>query len=180
MPYIIENYSKEYIIANYIGESLSSLVPGLLSVAQGYPKEEECFNSSSSFNFSSIAANQSNIKADLVLNFSVSVYFLLMFVILSLSGVSFSLIHFLKFSKNQRRIKPAISESQVHDTKSESYDIKNSSSSLDLYARDEIENKQKNETLPESKKILFLCYFYSFFVAFIYYGIFPGIQVNFK
>ena len=178
LPYIIENYSKEYIIANFIGESLSSLVPGLLSIAQGYPKEENCFNSSDTINSSIITANQTIYNDDLQLNFSISVYFLLMFTLLSLSGVSFGFVHFLKFSKNNRRIKPTTSESYESDTKSQSYEIKNSTSSLNLYAKDEKGQMQDDATKIGNKKIQILCYFLSFLVSFAYYGIMPGIQVT--
>ena len=118
LPYISENFAKEYIIPNYIGESMSSLLPGLLSIAQGSIKDEECFNSA----LNSTYNNGTNIMDHSQLNFSVSVYFLLMFALLCLSIISFSLINFLKISIKQRKIQPMESQNK----QSQSYNLKNS------------------------------------------------------
>ena len=44
LPYIGGNFIKEYIIPNYIGESLASLIPSVLSLIQGLGQDPGCQN----------------------------------------------------------------------------------------------------------------------------------------
>jgi len=53
LPYIGAHFSKEYIIPNYIGESLSSLIPGLFAIIQSIGVEDKCPTLNNSTNSSS-------------------------------------------------------------------------------------------------------------------------------
>ena len=44
MPYIGLNFVKEYLIPNYVGESLAALIPSVLSLIQGLGHDPGCFN----------------------------------------------------------------------------------------------------------------------------------------
>ena len=172
LPYISEHFSKEYIIPNYIGESLSSLVPGMLSLAQGSANDEECFFNAT---LNQTTNNTSLLVAHTSLNFSVSVYFLLMFVLLCISLVSFTLINYLKILKRHRRVQPMIMISK----NIQSYESNSTNSYADLYNKKEIVGGKAIETVvndQSNRKVIFLCYFLTFLVSFFYYGILPGIQ----
>ncbi|CAF0871517.1 unnamed protein product [Brachionus calyciflorus] len=96
LPYVGEFFAKEYIIPNYIGESLSSLIPGILAIIQGVGSPDECVNVTSVDN-STITITGVQTK------FSVSVYFVLMGILICLSVASFTLINFLPYFKNMRK-----------------------------------------------------------------------------
>lgn len=171
LPYIGHYYNKEYIIPNYIGESLSSLIPGLLALAQGVGNQKnECSNNSNSTN-----NNHKPISAPKGPNFSVSIFFILMFGLLNLSIISFSLINYWSRARNCRKSK---TESTVEiKNKFQSFEISHivtkSISECDLYVKDEIEH-QDSIKIENRREISFL-FFIAFIVSFINYGFLPGL-----
>lgn len=67
-----------------------------------------------------------------------------------------------------------LSDSQLDDLKTNSYDMNSYVSSHDLNITEKVEKSEQIKV--HSKGILMLCYLLSFTVSFILYGIFPGIQ----
>lgn len=96
LPYVGEFFSKEYIIPNYIGESLSSFIPGILAIIQGVGSPDECLNVTSTDNSTTVI---SGVKT----KFSVSVYFVLMGLLICTSIISFLSINFAPYFKRMRK-----------------------------------------------------------------------------
>jgi hypothetical protein len=100
LPYIGENFSKQYIISNYIGESFSSLIPGVLALAQGLGQNPGCHN------ITDLKTNTiSLVPKPLIPNFSVSIYFILIFSLLCACTLAFSWLHFSKTAIRERETK---------------------------------------------------------------------------
>lgn len=116
LPFICENYIREYIIPNYIGESLAAFVPGLLSLIQNLNNEfshsssimTSCSSSSASSSLS-FDHHQNQNSSSLSLPppqeplFSVSTFFLLMSLLLMTSTLAFYLLLNLSSSKFERQ-----------------------------------------------------------------------------
>jgi hypothetical protein len=172
LPYIGENFSKEYIIPNYIGESLSSLIPGILAMIQG-TRTESCSNIT---NHRMLSLNNTNQISGSQPRFSVSVYFILMFLLLCISIFSFAMLNFLKSARSARKVSP---EALKRDKNSyHLYEINNFSHGniipKDLYVQDEVQNVSMQLSFDD-KKIVYLLYFISFMISFINYGILPAL-----
>lgn len=117
MPFISHHYSKEYIIPNYIGESLSSFIPSLLALIQSHNRHGHCLSSSSSssslihYQNGSLAANlttldqqqqqQQYIQPDP--NYSVSTFFLLMLCLLLISTSGFVYLNTAQCALEERK-----------------------------------------------------------------------------
>lgn len=97
LPYVGEFFPKEYIIPNYVGESLSSFIPGILAIIQGVGSPDECLNVTS-------ADNSTTVISGVKTKFSVSVYFVLMGLLICISLVSFLSINFAPYFKKMRKI----------------------------------------------------------------------------
>jgi hypothetical protein len=165
LPFIGENFSKEYILPSYIGESFSSSIPGILSIIQGVGSIEksDCetlFNNTYILNVSSVYTNGSFgvVKNPRKPLYSVRLYFVFIFFLISLSTIAFS---FLNFSK------PAKVEHQKKLDKIKSEMI---SETMEL-GNDWIIGAEKAKIGRKIK-----AYFAAvFLVSFIYYGILPGV-----
>ena len=183
LPYIGENFSKEYIIPNYIGESLSSLVPGILAMIQG-TRTESCSNTTNTSQYNSnsmLYLNNTSLKNPLSESqprFSVSVYFILMFLLLCISIFSFAMLNCLKSARNARKVSP---ETLKKDKNSyHLYEINNFSHgniiTKDLYVQDEVIQPTSNIQLSyDDKKVVYFLYSMSFMISFIYYGVLPAL-----
>lgn len=83
LPYIRDSFSKQYIVSNYIGESVSSTVPSIIILFQNIPDNEYfCLNQTSN---SSLSASNS-------LTFSVSSFISLIGLFLFICLVSFIIL----------------------------------------------------------------------------------------
>jgi riboflavin transporter 2 len=171
LPYVGANFLKEYIIANYIGESLSSLIPGTLAIIQGsIDSKEECNNNKNILNQTNPISNlttqqqhhlNNNNNYNKKLSFSVSSYFLLMLALLLCSSASFVTLNYSNYVKRFR--KPPESRLQiVYDLDS---DIQIERSSNSSSSRFLIENKREANLLFSLTAIL----------TFFYYGFLPGL-----
>lgn len=151
LPYIGEFFSKEYIIANYLGESLSSLIPGVLAMIQGIESESKnCVNETLFGNSTKIATITNGP------NFSVSVYFILMFVILIISMLAFTALNFTQVAKNAR--KSHLNEAILSDL----------DNSLDTIS-------EVVEPIKENRKEIYVLLVITFLGSFINYGYLPGL-----
>jgi hypothetical protein len=178
LPYIGEHFSKEYIIPNYIGESLSSLIPGLLALAQGVKtSEDDCENKNSTFiqNTTSKAFTSTTKQINLHRpNFTVSVYFFLMFVLLVFSILAFTALNYsqlaiLERKKKQRRfltIDDEHSSTSVEDRTEASLGHPNDHSQVETFS-----SSGSNTKKLEIRVLLLL----TFVLTFINYGYLPGL-----
>ena len=100
LQYIAENFKKEYIIPNYIGESLSAMIPSVFGIIQGVGQDLGCRNVTKKDNYSGHTELE---PIPLVPYFSVSNYYIILFVLLSISVIAFTLLSFLPLSKTARK-----------------------------------------------------------------------------
>ncbi len=182
MPYISGNFIKEYIIPNYIGESLAALIPSVLSLIQGLGKDPGCHNVTDPSN------NKTNlVPKEIIPNYPVQLYFILMFLLLCISTISFSFLNFSNLAIKERK------PNAISNLKSSKIDIlitKSNESVQNKSESNDSENSQNNYLLqkPSSNFIRFLIdkngsndkmekivlNFYIFIVSFLCYGILPG------
>ena len=158
------------LISSYIGESLSSLVPGLFAIFQSIGVSDECpvYLNGTYSNTSSpiISSNSSFIKqppllksAKLTPNYSVSVYFLIMLGLLFCSTGAFTFLNTSKIAKHARKankpnIATSISQAElISEAKKEEY---------------------TSDEMPKniSMKLLLTL---TFLASFIQYGYLPGL-----
>lgn len=189
LPYIGGNFAKEYMIPNYIGESLAALVPSVLSLAQGLGQTLPCQNITI-FNETSNTNTTSLVPGVIKPNFSVQIYFLMMFVLLIISTSSFT---FLNLSKTaaQARKQNAISnrvEKRIgpHFEKSENKESICSNSTLvsELSAEGRYIEKPATSTedhslrsyTKEEKREMIILLTLVFMLSFGNYGVLPGLQ----
>lgn len=197
LPYIGEHFIKEYIIANYVGEGLSSLVPGVLGILQiretddleVCPLNSTIDTSNSTLLAESTTDNTSNSTFDSITNqtapidldpskprFSVSLYFFFMFSLVCLSAISFSFIHFWDRMRSNRKVGTEVNENDKHPRVliSDVTISRKSSSSDSDDTMNEIDNGGKCKSSKDKSEIAFL-FFLTFIVSFVYYGYLPGI-----
>jgi hypothetical protein len=177
------------MIPNYIGESLAALIPAFLSLAQGLGQNPGCRNVTylETNMTTNLTANVTKLEPiQIQPNFSVDVYFILLFLLLSISMLSFTMLNFCNVSKRSRMKNPSFSKidnrvkptsnsiltsdelefnSKINDSKEKiiQQDISASSGTLDT---SKLEKDNKLE-----KRILFSIILS---VSFICYGILPG------
>jgi len=170
LPYITEHFSKEYIIPNYFGESLSSLVPGVLSMIQSFHRPEKpCKKASESFNNgtnNSAVVNSTSSKFLYNANYSVSLYFGLLFVLILSSVISFTWLHFSKIAIKSRKSKDrhdSLLEMSNMDGENE-YQHHHHDISVNI-------NMDKKKDVKEKFILISL----AFIVTFINYGFLPGL-----
>ena len=170
LPYISEHFSKEYIIPNYLGESLSSLVPGTLAMLQSYGRPEKpCSSTNTSLTLSNhTLSNSTGAKLNLVLysaNYSVSLYFGLLFMLILSSIVSFSWLNYSSIALKARKKKvntglemDMLEETHHHETDSNNIKSNNSAAG-------------PKKDLIEKRILISL----AFLTCFINYGYLPGL-----
>lgn len=194
LPYIGGYFSKEYIIPNYIGESMSSLLPGIFAIFQNIGVKDECLaiiipkNTTlfyinmtylhSNNNISSLISDSINkiplLKSKkLEPNYPVSVYFLIMVFLLMVSTLAFTFLHFSttarrarKPIKNDQKITYRFSENQMNISQVDLIlDEYNSNNEI---SRDTIIKKANSK---ETCVLMFI----TFCVSFVQYGYLPGL-----
>jgi hypothetical protein len=183
LPYITEHFSKEYIIPNYFGESLSSLIPGVLAMAQSFHRPEKpcknVFNTSINgtetalINSNSTLSNRSTSHYLYNANYSVSLYFGLLFVLILSSIISFTWLNYSNVAIKSRKKKE--SRVKYHDSLLEmsNLDDRNEQHHQELDVNIHI---SKKKDINEKMILISL----AFITCFINYGYLPGLySVNF-
>lgn len=159
LPYIGEHFIKEYIISNYVGEGLSSLVPGVLGILQGVGSisSDNCttnLNLTNSTNTSNQTLTETLAEAP---RFSVSWYFFFMFGLICLSAISFTIINFWDRMKANRKV--------------------NDESTIVVDQPTVKPDRKDDEPCSASKDKFEIGFLFclTFLVSFVYYGYLPGI-----
>jgi hypothetical protein len=161
LPYLNDFCSKEYIIAYFIGETLSSLIPSAVAFFQGISKNtDSCrlVNKTNAFNLS-IKTEWITTKPDPI--FSVSTYFFIIFIFMCVSLISFFLVD-LKFSNKLKLSKP--NKSPIRFEENVKF----------------IENNQTLDSTQSSSSVdkieMFIFLIISFIISFFLYGVLLGLQ----
>ena len=176
---------KEYMIPNYIGESLAALLPAILSLVQGLGQNPGCRN------VTDPTTNLTTLEPiPITPNYSVSVYFMLLFCMLSISTISFTMLNFCNVSKRTRisnsnsfktenKIKPIEKFSNSSDEFEISDSTLNGSKEKILTHENFSESSTNTEMIKNSQcidekneKIILLSII--LLISFICYGILPG------
>lgn len=194
MPYIGLNFAKEYLIPNYIGESLAALIPSVLSLLQGLGQDPGCYN------FTDPDTNKTELVPNTIVpNYSVQLYFFLMFGLLCISTTSFSLLNFSKnvlkyrkpktlnddikedfLNKNSKEVSPSTTISD--SPKQLSLDLKSSSSNPDEINDSQMPLNQSHATsslyveVSNGSREVYILLTYTIFLSFFCYGVLPGLQ----
>lgn len=103
------NFPPPYIIALMIGETLSSMIPGFVALAQGLGGDDSCSNKTN---------NSTNIHDNI--NFSPNVFFIFLFLVMVTCGAAFIALNYLPTAKKQHvRPLPLIMDASIHDSDEE-------------------------------------------------------------
>lgn len=159
MPYVSESFKKEYIIPYYIGETLFGVIPSFLAIVQGVGDDSTCENVTNSDNVTSLEPTPMHPM------FSISVYFIIIFVFLALSSVAFVLINCLDLSENSEKV-------EIPETQNGNDESSNTLLNKPKQEKIGVEDQSKSTTSRE-KMVLFIL---NFLITFFYYGVLPGIQ----
>jgi riboflavin transporter 2 len=102
----IQRFKNEFTSALFLGESLTSIIPSLLAIAQGNG-QLYCIPS----------INGSNITEAVyeTARFSVSIYFSCLFLLLTISLISFTLLQWTTIARKTRQIAPKLSLKSTED-----------------------------------------------------------------
>ena len=138
---------------SYIGESLSSLIPGLFAIIQSIGVEDKCPSFNNATNSSSaVQAGTHNLKPA----FSVSIYFIIMLFLLFGSTSAFT---YLNYSKTALRTRKTYI---------------NRTNEINLSQINLVEEELAIEA-PVEKKNIFTLLCLTFAGSFIQYGYLPGL-----
>ena len=96
LPYMA-HYRPHYMTAYYIGEGLSGMIPGLVGLAQGLSQDPICVNTSVVNSTDHILVPHYPPP-----RFSIEAFFWMLFGMMCISGVSFTLLHWLKYCQTER------------------------------------------------------------------------------
>jgi riboflavin transporter 2 len=96
----IHRFRKEFTNTLFLGESLTSILPSLLAIAQGNG-QISCIQSINGTNTSEVVYQTAR--------FSVSIYFLCLFILLTISFISFVLLQWTTIARHSNQIVPETS-----------------------------------------------------------------------
>jgi riboflavin transporter 2 len=100
----IQKFRKEFTSSLFLGESLTSIIPSLLAIAQGNG-QLHCHPPKNGTNTTEAVYE--------VARFSVSIYFLCLFLFLTLSLISFILLQWTSIAQNTRQVVPKLSLTSI-------------------------------------------------------------------
>lgn len=104
LPYMAL-YKTQYMTAFYVGEGLSGLLPATVGLVQGVGSGPECINSSVIMNNDTAWSNHTAttiIPSYRPPRFGVEGFFFFLFAMICLSGMAFTMLHFLPYCKSER------------------------------------------------------------------------------
>jgi riboflavin transporter 2 len=103
----IQKFRKEFTSSLFLGESLTSIIPSLLAIAQGNG-QLHCISSNNGTNITEVVYE--------VARFSVSIYFLCLFLLLTISLISFILLQWTSIAQNSRQFPSKISLKSIENS----------------------------------------------------------------
>ena len=179
-----ENFSKEYVSPYYIGESLFALIPSAVAILQGVGKDQGCQNITTSkvewFNETlSFYANQTTLDSiPLKPKFSIKIYFMIIFVLMCISFITYLYLDCFKTGKRSAQSKGARKNSEPNG-KYGSH-IKGidelATSLLNVTSKEKPIARLDEEHEVDATKEKVLLYILTFFLTFFFYGIAAGVQ----
>jgi riboflavin transporter 2 len=201
LPYIVQMFKKEYVLPNYIGESLSAMLPGLMGIGQGLGQDPGCTEIISTTN-DSIASQPMVINVtlgnttryfvrnSLKPNFSVTIYFGIMFLLLLASVLAFTFLHYLPVSRRSRRLSMIMASTGPSATTAVAYSsLKSDIDRISYTSLSSLMDEQRvdptlqtiggptlnMQTAPSRRQQVVLLSV-NFVIAFLLFGLLPGLQ----
>ncbi|CAF0979021.1 unnamed protein product [Adineta steineri] len=104
----IQKFRREFTSALFLGESLTSVIPSLLAIGQG---NGQLYCTSSLIN-----GTNTTTAVYKTARFSVSIYFLCLFILLTISFIAFILLQWTKIARNSRQFISKINEDNNNET----------------------------------------------------------------
>jgi riboflavin transporter 2 len=149
----IQKFRKEFTSALFLGESLTAILPSLLAIAQGNG-QLSCIPST----------NETNRTEPVyeVARFSVSIYFLCLFLLLTISLISFILLQCTSIARSTRQMIPTISFKSTDDHTTE--------------IMNPFFEREKTEFLPLTKRSYLLLSFGCTYTSSILFGMLLSIS----
>jgi riboflavin transporter 2 len=149
------------------------MIPSILALVQGIGENSDCVNVT-------INGNTTLEPVKIIPRYSVKIYFLLMFTLLFLSTIAFTLLNYTKVAKSSRR------KDNINKRNENIHEI---TIGDNVIISSPIYNQIQNETVetlePQSPRIdltqkekyeRIVLLMITFSISFIYYGVLPGIQ----
>jgi riboflavin transporter 2 len=117
LPYMAA-FRAQYLTSFYVGEGLSGLLPALVGLAQGVGRDPVCLNEST---WTSVDNSTTERTFNVVPYydpplFSVGVFFGILFGLVCLSGISFSVVHFHPRCRREKISNPSPPSSSAAST----------------------------------------------------------------
>ena len=100
LPYMGQ-FKPQYMTAYYIGEGLSGLLPGLVGLIQGVGSEHHCINQTILINSSTNSTGHQIIPVYDSPRFGVGGFFVFLFSMICVSGISFAILHYSSFCRKE-------------------------------------------------------------------------------
>ena len=145
------------------------MIPSILGLIQGAGNDQGCRNVTKN------STNDTSLEPiPLEPLYSVSLYCIFLFILLCISTISFTLLHFLPLSKKSR--KPEINNQTISEI-SCSTQLENQNST-DVLSQKQEENTETNVIQQEIPSLTEQIYLLSIilFLSFLAYGILPAVQ----
>ena len=104
LPYL-SRFSPQYITAFFVGDGFCQLAPAVVGIIQGIGESPDCQNHTVVIYNETTITNSTSYQIVPIYpdpRFSVQVYFIMMSCIMMLSGIAFTLIHYLPYFKKKR------------------------------------------------------------------------------
>ncbi len=104
LPYL-SRFSAQYITAYFVGEGICQLIPAVVGIIQGVGETPDCQNHTIiTYNETTMMNSTSYQIVPIYPNpkFSVQAFFIMMSCVMVLSGVAFTLIHYLPYFQKKR------------------------------------------------------------------------------
>ncbi|KAK3085978.1 hypothetical protein FSP39_011533 [Pinctada imbricata] len=169
LPFMVI-YKPQYMTAYFIGEGMSGLIPSIAALAQGVG-QMSCQNVS--LYVANASTNVTSFKVYPVFGearFSVQTFFFFLFTMLLLSGISFTLLNYWSYCK-QEQVKWKESEQIMNVTEK---DISLTLLGEKTTDQENIESREKHATMSMAKFLYFL--FLTAVLNGISNGVLPSIQ----
>lgn len=178
LPFVGENFKKEYIIPYYIGESLFALIPSSIALFQGVGSSEGCRN---------VTKNNETKLEEMPRdpNFDVEVYYLIIFGLMCVSIAAFVYLDCSKMVRKERQqLLKAKQTMEVEELNHQHHHQQQqnrllSDQQMEMIQDDDDEQEEEevevDAMMSETKEEIIL-YTITFFTTFFFYGILAGVQ----
>ncbi len=194
VPYMAR-FKSQYIVAYFLGEACSSVIPGVLGLVQGIDEKPICRNTSTETEINSTDSNGTTFTEWMIVadypspQFSIQLFLVVIWILMIVSGIAFTLLHFHPYCKRgyNRTTKPdrlnlskdlGISSTQPSPEHAGMLVDTNNPGIISLEAEQQLVIVAETKNLE--RPVLSLCQFLfllllAFMGVFLIYGVSPGL-----